>query len=117
VSFRHHLVRWEAAYAEDGLVILEISGGKFASFEYSQKALGCHACHPVVWDAENRNHGAYGVRGWPTAYLIGADGKVFWEGNPAWVHARPQELREFTRILETQLQVAKKLKNQRPNEK
>jgi len=53
--------------------------------------------HPVLWDAGCQNTKAYGVVAWPTAYLIGADGKVFWEGNPMpWI--RDDERSKLMRI-------------------
>lgn len=107
MSFRHHLVRWEADYAKAGLAILEISGGKPASLEYSRKTLGVReVCHAILWDQDNRNHTNYGIRSWPTAYLIGADGTVFWEGNPAWTHGRPEDLDNLKMLLEAQLRAA-----------
>lgn len=108
MAFRHHLVRWEADYGPAGLAVVEISGGKYASFDYSRRSLARAPEHPILWDADNRNHGNYGIRGWPTAYLISAEGKVFWEGNPAWVQARPEELRAFKLLLEAQLLSVKK---------
>jgi hypothetical protein len=37
------------------------------------------------------------------AYLIGRDGKVFWEGNPARVASRPKQLEEFKKLVEAEL--------------
>ncbi len=59
--------------------------------------------HPVLWDKDCRNHRAYGLKNWPVAYLIGTDGKVFWEGNPARVVNRPKQLEEFKKLIETEL--------------
>ena len=43
--------------------------------------------HRVLWDEDCQNTRAYGISAWPFAYLIGPDGKVFWEGNPSqWIH-------------------------------
>jgi hypothetical protein len=105
VSFRHHLVRWEKEYAKDGLVVVEVSGGELASLERSQKLLGDRELgHPVLWDEANRNHKTYGISSWPAAYLIGADGKVFWEGNPARARFRRQEVDEMRALLEKHLE-------------
>ena len=59
--------------------------------------------HPVLWDKDCRNHRQYGLKNWPVAYLIGADGKVFWEGNPAQVMERMDRLREFRKLIEAKL--------------
>ncbi len=39
--------------------------------------------HHVLWDDDSRNHRRYGIRTWPTAILIGKDGRVMWEGRPS----------------------------------
>ena len=63
--------------------------------------------HPVLWDAECRNTKAYGITAWPFAYLIGADGIVFWEGNPSrWIR-REKKVKEMRRLIEAKLCVAK----------
>lgn len=50
-----------------------------------------------------RNTKAYGITAWPFAYLIGADGKVFWEGNPSrWIH-RKQKVDQMRTCIEREL--------------
>jgi hypothetical protein len=44
------------------------------------------------------------LKNWPVAYLVGTDGKVFWEGNPARVVARPEEVQALKRLIEAQLE-------------
>lgn len=39
--------------------------------------------YPVLWDKEGKTCAAYGVRRYPTAYLISVNGRVLWEGEPA----------------------------------
>lgn len=59
--------------------------------------------HPVLWDEQRRNTKAYGVSAWPFAYFIGADGKVFWEGNPSrWIR-RKQKVKEMRALIEREL--------------
>ena len=59
--------------------------------------------HPVLWDSENRNTREYGITAWPFAYLIGKDGKVFWEGNPArWIQ-RPDRVKEMHALIKRKL--------------
>ncbi len=63
---------------------MEVSGGELATLKDSRKRLArWELGHPVLWDQANRNHKNYGINSWPAAYLLGADGKVFWQGNPA----------------------------------
>lgn len=107
MSFRRHLVRWEDEYAKKGLAVVEISGGKLATLAESRTAAKKWGLrHPVLWDENNQNHLRYGIASWPSAYLIGADGKVFWEGNPAQLQNRAKELAELKRIVEGQLREA-----------
>ena len=70
--------------------------------------------HPVLWDDGCRNTRAWGVTTWPCAYLIGADGKVVWEGTPArWMRRKPKVEqmrscieRELARAAESGMQIA-----------
>lgn len=107
MSERAHLVRWEAEYAKCGLAVVEVSGGKHAPFEFSQGLLATwDICHPVLWDRDNKNIRAFKISGWPSAYLIGADGRVFWEGNPGSLRGRADEKRAFRAALEAELEKA-----------
>lgn len=107
MSFRHHLVRWEDEFKDSGLVIVEISGGKFIEFEVSRSRLDKWKIrHAVLWDKENKNGSAYAINGWPSAYLIGADGKVFWQGNPAALRGRKEDEAAFSKELKRQLEKA-----------
>jgi len=83
---------------------MEISGGKLATYEESKHDWDQWKLkHSALWDKENRNHDNYGIASWPTAYLIGPDGKVFWEGNPAVSLRREKELTAFKKLLEEKL--------------
>ena len=108
MSYRRHLVRWEEQYAKQGLTIVEVSGGELSTLETSRKYFGSQELnHPVLWDKDNRNHKNYRIASWPSAYLIGADGKVFWEGNPARVRFRAEEVEDLKRLLEEKLKAVK----------
>ncbi len=86
------------------MVIIEITGGEQEPLEVVKKnAEKLCLKHPVLWDKDCRNHRQYGLKKWPVAYLIGTDGKVFWEGNPARVVNRPEHLREFRKLIEAEL--------------
>ena len=90
------------------MVIIEITGGEAEPLEVVKKnaeKLGLK--HPVLWDKDCRNHRQYGLKNWPVAYLIGTDGKVFWEGNPAKVVDRPERVREFRELIEAELKKIK----------
>ena len=105
MSFRRHLVKWEEEYESRGLSVIEVSGGNLATFEESERAFAkWQVRHPVLWDRGNLNHQNYGVKSWPSAFLIGTDGKVFWQGNPERISARPEELQCFRSLLDNHLE-------------
>lgn len=101
---RHHLVKWHEKYADKGLVIIEIDGGTFESLsDAAQHVAQSGVKHRVLWDDQNQNHEKYGIKAWPTAYLLNEDGKVIWQGNPAlWVR-RPKKHREMMNLIECHL--------------
>jgi len=104
VSFRHHLVRWEAEFKGCGLVVVEVSGGEYIEFDRSRLRLEkWHVQHPVLWDRDNKNIKTFAISGWPSAYLIGTDGRVFWQGNPGNLHSRKDDEEAFRRALVTEL--------------
>jgi hypothetical protein len=86
---RPHLVRWEQQYSDAGLVVIEINQSIGEPLEVMRGMVEARDLkHPVLWDADCHNTKTYGVTSWPFAYLIGADGNVFWEGNPSrWIHS------------------------------
>ena len=78
---KSHLVRWQKAFGDKGLVVIEVDNGAADPFEavkadYKKKGL----TFPVLWDRDGKTFAAYGVKSLPWGYLIGADGKVAWEG-------------------------------------
>ncbi len=89
-------------------MIIEITGGEQEPLEVVKKnAVKLVLKHPVLWDKDCRNHRQYGLKNWPVAYLVGTDGKVFWEGNPARVVDRPKQLDEFNKRIEMELKKSK----------
>ena len=109
---RHRLVRWHQQYVDRGLVIIEIDGGEFEPLELVKQSIDKQKGleHLVLWDKERQNHNKYGVTAWPTAYLVGADGRVVWEGSPARVVSRPELVRQLKKLIETELGKAKNSK-------
>ena len=85
--------------------MIEITGGEQEPLQAVKKSVQKQALkHPVLWDMGCRNHRNYGLKNWPVAYLVGTDGKVFWEGNPARVVSRPAEVQTLKNLVEAQLQ-------------
>lgn len=72
-----HLVEFHDKYAKSGLKILALTGDARAKVETFAQEKGIN--YAVGFGGYN----AYGVRGIPQGYLIGADGKVVWEGHPS----------------------------------
>lgn len=106
MSFRRHLVRWEAEYACE-LEVVEVSGGATAEFEPSRRLFArWELGHPGLWDHKNTNAKAYGVSAWPSAFLIGRDGTVFWQGNPGVISRSHCDELEFRALLEDHLRRA-----------
>jgi hypothetical protein len=102
---RHHLVRWHMQYAQQGLVVIEVDGGRHERLDVFRRLVAEKGTrHAILWDRQNRNHERYGIDAWPRAYLIGVDGQVVWEGNPARVIHRPLALCELEALLEAELQ-------------
>ncbi len=112
---RDHLVRWHQQYADRGLVIIEIDGGKFEKLDRVKRDVAKKGVkHLVLWDDNCQNTATYGVTAWPVAYLIGIDGRVVWEGNPARVVNRPALAKALKDRIERQLKtVEQKQKTRR----
>lgn len=65
-------------------MIIEVDGGRYETLKIvTQSVRDKGVPHPVLWDRDCQNTERYGISAWPIAYLIGPDGKVAWEGNPA----------------------------------
>jgi hypothetical protein len=77
------LVSWHKNYAEKGLVVLDIDNGDIDP-KANVKANVDKEKLPfaVLWDKAAKNCTKYGIKGYPSAYLIAVDGTVVWEGVP-----------------------------------
>jgi len=79
-----HLVKWHEQYADQGLVIIEVDNGNRDQLDdLMEHVADAGIKFPVIHDAGGRICSDFGTRLYPTAYLIGRDGKVVWEGNPS----------------------------------
>ena len=89
------LVDWDKAYGEEGLIIIEVYNG-LPDKQFSQQPLVDIQEHlkrqkdtcPVLYDEDGATCDRYGVKGYPSGYLIGRDGRVVWEGLPYWHQTR-----------------------------
>jgi hypothetical protein len=81
-----HLVRWDKEYRQKGLVVIEVDNGEIdAREDVARHVAELDLSYPVLWDEGQKTCLAYGVHRYSTAYLIGVDGKVLWEGDPTKV--------------------------------
>ena len=105
---RDYLVRWHRKYASRGLVIIEINQGRQETLETQKKSvIRQQVPQFVLWDKANQNTRNYGIKAWPIGYLIGPDGKVKWEGNPARTIRRAKPHRQLVELLESNLKQAR----------
>ena len=79
-----HLVKWDKDFREKGLVVIDINNGKIDKKDALATAVEkAEVKFPVLWDKDQVNCKEYGIKGYPSAYLIDVEGKVVWEGNPS----------------------------------
>jgi hypothetical protein len=76
-----HLVRWQDAYPD--LAIVYVADGRRVSPEQILGVMRQDGGRfPVVHDPVGATNDRYAVRAYPTAYIVGRDGLVAWEGIP-----------------------------------
>src|SRR5688500_14029917 len=90
-----HLVRWDRTYRDQGLTIVYVADGRRVTPDAMQRVMQTDgASFAVVHDANATMTTAYQVRAYPTAYVVGRDGRVVWEGIP---HFDPRATEEAIR--------------------
>lgn len=67
-------------YAEDGLLVISITNDPADKVKEFLEERGLK--NPVAIDSNYKTTLAYGVQGVPWSFLIGASGKVIWQGDP-----------------------------------
>ena len=78
-----HLVKWHQQYNSQGLTIIEVDNGAVDQEQAVEDHVRSERLpFAVLYDHKGTTCQNYGVRAYPTAYLIGRDGKVIWEGHP-----------------------------------
>ena len=74
------MARWHKEYGPKGLVVLSVYDGLTPSVDDLRKHVEKGKIpYPVMRDPGD-NQKTYGIKFGTTVYLIGADGKVMWEG-------------------------------------
>ena len=105
---RRHLVSWQKEFADDGLVVVEITGGEQEPLDVVTEMVSTQNLkHPVLWDLDCRNHRNYGLKNWPVAYLVDGNGKVFWEGNPARFVNRKKDSERMKNLIRSKMAESK----------
>ena len=85
-----HLVKWDKTLRKKGLTIIDVNSGRgdtkkdLAAYVKENKKK-----YPTLWDRDGAVCKKFGIKGYPAAFLIGADGKVVWEG---WPNAELKDL-------------------------
>ncbi len=78
-----HLVKWHEKYSPQGLTIVEVDNGIMDVFDDLQQHLVEEGItFPVLHDEGGMVCDRFGVAAYPTAYLVGRDGRILWEGHP-----------------------------------
>jgi hypothetical protein len=86
-----HLVRWDRSYRGRGLEIVYVADGRRVTPERMLEVMREDgASFRVVHDPAAATTQAYGVRAYPTAYVLGTDGVVVWEGIPHFDPSAPE---------------------------
>ena len=99
------MVKWHDKYSSEGLVIVNIFHGPTdALYGINVDDIEAHleeekATFPVLYDSDGSTCEAYGVRGYPSTYLLGRDGKVIWE---PWWFSESRSERAIVKALQTQ---------------
>jgi cytochrome c biogenesis protein CcmG/thiol:disulfide interchange protein DsbE len=99
------LAAWHQSFAEKGLVIIDVYNGQADRQYYSdprailQEQLRSESIpFPVLYDEHGASCDRYGVRGYPSGYLIDRNGKVIWEDCPHGNQSRVErKIREALR--------------------
>lgn len=87
-----HLVRWDRAYRDQGLTILYVADGRRVAPEALTGVMASDgASFPLLHDAAASMTQTYRVRAYPTAYVLGPDGRVVWEGIPHFDPSAPEQ--------------------------
>jgi len=88
-----YLQQWQQSYGPQGLSIIYVNNGLMANREAAEKAIAEQKLlFPYFHDPSGESLRIYGVRAFPTAYVVDRAGKVVWEGTPTANEPRIGEL-------------------------
>jgi thiol-disulfide isomerase/thioredoxin len=87
--FMPTLEQWGQRYQPRGAAIIYVDNGAIDPFDYSLKAVRQYKISYALYhDPKANTVKAYGIRSFPTAYLLDKQGKVIWEGTPTGQEGR-----------------------------
>ncbi len=78
-----HLVRWQETYRSEGLDIVYVDDGRRDSLVSAQE-MARNNPFTVFHDTSGASNQTYGIRAYPTAYILDRNGNVIWEGIPVF---------------------------------
>jgi len=82
---KSHLVRWQQAYGPQGLAIVYVDDGRKDPLASAQRWTAQeNVAYHVFHDTQGAATTTYGVRAYPTAYVLDRTGRVVWEGIPVF---------------------------------
>jgi len=93
--FMPTLEQWGQRYQPRGAAIVYVDNGAVDPFDYALKAVRAYKISYALYhDPKANTVKAYGIRSFPTAYLLDKQGKVIWEGTPTGQEGRIAPLLE-----------------------
>lgn len=77
------LVAWHERWSSKGFTVVHVEEGRATALDTLREHLAqVNWPFPVLHDGAGRTADAFGVRAYPTGYVIDRRGKVVWEGVP-----------------------------------
>ena len=78
---RPHLVRWQTQYERQGFQVVYVADGRRVARATMEERARTDP-YLVYYDGTGAAMTAYGIRAYPTAYILDSTGTVIWEGIP-----------------------------------
>ena len=79
-----HLVRWQQTYGPRGFTVLYVGDGRRTTASALETRARSEGWNFPIHVDDGTAMAAYEVRAYPTAYIVGRDGRVVWEGIPVF---------------------------------
>jgi thiol-disulfide isomerase/thioredoxin len=86
-----YLQQWQQMFGAQGFTVVYVNNGLMAGEEAARKAIAAESlAFPYFHDAKGETLRQFGIRSFPTAYLLDRQGKVQWEGAPVALESQVQ---------------------------